>query len=154
MHGLGRRYDRAMRRQAAAALFAVAVVALVALVALATASGCHLADTPDPIACAAGTHADTGRCVQDDVAANIITIAATDAGMCVVSPATLTLTTSDLFQLRNDDVVEHVVRGHDGQTWATVAAGKSSAFTGIAKVGHWPYDVSGCATGGAIDIVQ
>ena len=46
------------------------------------------------------------------------------------------------------------MRGHDGQTWATVAAGKSSAFTGIAKVGHWAYVVSGCPTGGTVDIVE
>jgi hypothetical protein len=139
-----------MRRHAAAALVAVA---LVALVALATASACHLADTPDPIKCAAGTHVDTGRCVQDDVAANLLTIAVSEAGTCAVSPATITLTTTDLFQFKNDDVVEHVVRGHDGQTWATVAAGKSSPFTGITKVGKWGYDVSGCTTGGTIDIV-
>lgn len=146
MRGLARRYDPAMGRRV--------VVALVALVALVAGSACHLADTPDPVKCAAGTHADTGRCVQDDVAANVITIAASDAGTCAASPATLTLTVSELFQFRNDDVVEHVVRGHDGQTWATVAAGKSSAFTGIAKVGHWAYVVSGCPTGGTVDIVQ
>jgi plastocyanin len=133
--------------------FVAVATVVVALGALATGSACHLADTPDPMKCAAGTHLDTGRCVQDDVAANLITIAATDAGTCAVSPATITLTTSDLFQFENDDVVEHVVRGHDGQTWATVAAGKSSAFTGITKVGSWGYDVSGCAAGGTIDIV-
>jgi hypothetical protein len=132
----------------------VAAVLAAALGGLAAASACHLADSPDPIKCAAGTHVDTGRCVQDDVAASLITIKANDAGTCTVSPATITLTTSDLFQFENDDVVEHVVRGRDGQTWAIVAAGKSSPFTGITKVGHWGYDVSGCTTGGFIDIVQ
>jgi plastocyanin len=133
--------------------FVAVASAFGALLAFGATSACHLADSPDPIKCAAGTHLDTGRCVQDDVAANLVTIAATDAGTCAVSPATITLTTTDLFQFVNDDVVEHVVRGHDGQTWATVAAGKSSAFTGIAKVGSWGYDVSGCAAGGTIDIV-
>jgi len=129
---------------------AAAVVALVALVAFAAAPACHLADTPDPIKCPAGSHPDLGRCVQDDVATTVVTIGLDDAGACVVSPDVITVAATGEFQFKNDDNVEHIVLGVDGQTWATVPAHQSSAFVGITKVGHWDYDVSGCAQGGTV----
>lgn len=54
--------------------------------------------------------------MQDDVAADLITIAAGDTGGCAVLPPVLGIASTDLFQFKNDGVVEHVVLGHDGQT--------------------------------------
>lgn len=126
--------------------------AAAALFAFAGAPACHLAETPDPLACPAGSHADTGKCVPDDVAATVITIGLDDAGACVVSPHVISVPSTGAFQFKNDDSVEHVVLGVDGQTWATVPAGQSSPSVGITKVGHWDYDVSGCAGGGSVVI--
>ena len=131
---------------------AAPVAALAALVALAAAPACHLAETPDPITCPAGSHPDTGKCVLDGVAPTLIVIRLDDAGACVVSPNIVTVASNAEFQFRNDDNVDHVVRGIDGQTWATVPAHQSSAFIGISKVGHWDYDVSGCSEGGSVSV--
>jgi hypothetical protein len=132
--------------------FVAGAAAVVALAAFAAAPACHLAETPDPITCPAGSHPDLGRCVQDDAAATVITIGLDDAGACVVSPDVVAVASTGEFQFKNDDSVDHVVQGVDGQTWATVAARQSSPFIGIMKVGHWDYDVSGCAQGGTVDI--
>ncbi|MDB5218199.1 MAG: hypothetical protein JWO86_6126 [Myxococcaceae bacterium] len=129
-----------------------ACAAVLASVAFATLAACHLADSPDPITCAAGTHADTGRCVQDDVAANVITIGDDDAGACLVTPDTIIVASTGQFQFKNDDNVEHTILGIDGQSWATVAAHQLSPFIGITKPGHWDYEVSGCAKGGTVTI--
>jgi len=128
----------------------VAGAAAVALAALAAAAGCHLADSPDPITCPAGQHADTGKCVQDDSATTVISIHVDDAGACVVSPSIVSVPSTGQFEFKNDDKIDHVVMGSDGQTWATVTAGQSSPFIGITKPGHWDYDVSGCAAGGTV----
>jgi hypothetical protein len=124
--------------------------AAVALAAFAAAPACHLADSPDPITCPAGEHPDTGKCVQDDVAATVVSIRLDDAGACVASPSFVTVASTGQFQFKNEDKVDHVVQGRDGQTWATVVAGQSSPFIGITKPGHWDYDVSGCAAGGTV----
>jgi hypothetical protein len=115
-------------------------------------SACHLADTPDAITCPTGEHADLGKCVQDDTASTVITIGLDDAGACVVSPDVISVASTGQFQIKNDDNVEHVVMGADGQTWATVAAHQSSAFIAITKPGHWDFDVSGCAKGGTVTV--
>ncbi len=138
------------------AVFAVGrtVVAFVGLVALTMAPACHLAESPDPLTCPAGSHADTGRCVQDATTPNTIRIALDDAGACEASPHVLGIASTDHFQFENDDTVDHVVLGSDGQTWATLKAGETSPFIGITKIGHWDYDVSGCAMGGTVTILQ
>ncbi len=127
------------------------VVVVVGFVALAASSACHLADSPDPLHCAAGSHASNNLCVADDVAALTITIGLDDGGVaCVATPSVLTVAATGAFQFKNDDNVEHVVTGIDGQSWATIAAHQTSPFIGITKVGHWDYEVSGCATGGTV----
>lgn len=128
------------------------VAALAALVALAAAPACHLADTPDAISCPAGSHADTGKCVLDSTASTVIVIGLDDAGACIVSPGIVTVASTADFQFRNDDNVEHVVMGTDGQSWAKVPAHQPSAFINISKVGRWDYDVSGCSQGGSVSV--
>ena len=116
------------------------------------AAACHLADTPDAISCPAGSHPDTGKCVQDDAAMTVITIGLNDAGACIVTPDIVDVASTGSFQFKNDDTVDHTVLGIDGQTWAMVPAHQSSAFIAITKPGHWDYDVSGCSQGGAVSV--
>jgi hypothetical protein len=124
----------------------------VAGLALAAAPACHLAETPDAISCPAGSHADTGKCVQDDTAQTVITIGLNDAGACIVTPDIIGVASTGSFQFKNDDNVDHTIMGVDGQSWATVPAHQSSAFISITKPGHWAYDVSGCSQGGSVSV--
>ena len=128
------------------------LVAASMVLVLGAGSACHLADTPDAITCPAGSHADTGKCVQDDVAQSVITIGLNDAGACIVTPDIISVASTGSFQFKNDDNVEHTVEGVDGQSWAVVPAHQSSAFISITKPGHWDYDVSGCSQGGSVSV--
>jgi len=122
------------------------------VVVLGAAAACHLADTPDAISCPAGSHPDTGKCVQDETAQTVVTIGLNDAGACIVTPDIIVVSSTSSFQFKNDDNVDHTVLGIDGQTWAMVPAHQSSAFISIAKPGHWSYDVSGCSQGGSVSV--
>jgi hypothetical protein len=123
---------------------------LVALVLLSSPSAaCHLADSPEPPACDAGTHPENGRCVDDPFSGPIITIAGASAG-CSATPDAIRVAPNAKFVFKNDDSVDHVVTGADGQAWATAKAGQRSPDIGITKLGRWPYAVSGCATGGTV----
>lgn len=130
--------------------YALALV-LASLVGLACGAGCHLADSPDPVQCEAGSHPNNGHCTADGVAAARITISPGEGGAaCSVSPESITIAASAVFELTNEDSVDHVVAGADGQAWATVKAGQLSPLIGISKVGRWAYTVSGCAKGGTV----
>lgn len=96
-----------------------------------------------------------GYCVADEANGPVVTIAAASAGgpSCVVSPDSVTLAANAELSFKNDDSVDHVITGADGQTWATVKAGQLSPFIGITKAGSWAYAVSGCARGGTV-VVQ
>ena len=130
---------------------ALVVASLACLACLACGAGCHLADSPEPPACDAGSHPNNGHCTADGVAAARITIRPGEGGAaCSVSPESITIAASAVFELMNEDGVDHVVDGADGQTWATVSAGQLSPLIGIRKVGRWAYTVSGCAKGGTV----
>jgi plastocyanin len=123
------------------------------VIALAVCStACHLAEDAPARECAAGSHAESGFCVADAFGGPVITIAAADAGSegCTVSPETITVTPGGEFTFENDDAVEHVVTGADGQIWATTKVGELPSRVGITRVGRWPYVVSGCARGGTV----
>jgi plastocyanin len=97
----------------------------------------------------------SGYCVADPVSGPVITIAAAGAsgGSCSVSPASITVAPDAVFSFDNDDSVEHVITGADGQTWTTVKPAQPSAYVGITRAGTWSYVVSGCASGGTV-VVQ
>ncbi|MDB4935815.1 MAG: hypothetical protein JWP87_2787 [Labilithrix sp.] len=120
------------------------------VVALSLVTACHLADSPEPPTCAAGSHPFQGRCVADDVDAAVITIAASDTGSCETTPDSIKVAANGPFEFHNDDSVDHVIAGADGQAWVTAKAGQVSPYVGITKVGRWPYTVSGCAKGGTV----
>jgi hypothetical protein len=124
---------------------------LVAIVGLASSAlaACHLADSPEPPACDAGTHPENGRCVDDPFSGPVITIAGASAG-CSATPDSIRVAANAKFVFKNEDSVDHVVSGADGQAWATAKAAQLSPYVGITKVGKWPYTVSGCATGGTV----
>jgi len=86
------------------------------------------------------------------MAKNVITIGLNDAGACIVTPDIVDVASTDSFQFKNDDNVDHTIMGVDGQTWADVPAHQSSAFIGITKPGHWEFDVSGCSQGGSVTV--
>jgi hypothetical protein len=128
----------------------VALLATVVVAAL--ASACHLADDPE-VNCPPGTHADLGRCVADKDDGPTISITAAASGAACpanVAPASLTVGVNALFRFKNVDAVDHVIRGVDGQTWATAKAGEHTDFLALARAGTWEYDVDGCAKVGAI----
>ena len=80
-----------------------------------------------------------------------VTIASSDGGSaCAPSPASIKVAPNASFRFTNQDSVDHVISGADGQAWTTAKAGESSAFIGITKVGSWPYTVSGCGTPGVV----
>lgn len=109
------------------------------------AAACHLADEPE-VRCPPGQYADMGRCKAEDPVGPTIVLGAS----CSVTPATLTTKANETFRFRNDDKVDHAVRGQDGQTWAVVKAGTSSDYIGLTKVGSWPFDVDACAKAGTV----
>jgi plastocyanin len=100
--------------------------------------------------------------VQDLASAEVITITAAAGGTsCTgaaadrapgIAPATLTLKLGKEFQFKNTDTVAYDVKGGDGNVWVTVPAGRSSAFTKIAKAGTWPYTLNACKSGGTVII--
>lgn len=108
-------------------------------------TACHLADDPE-VNCPAGQHAELGRCKVDDPTGLVMTLAAS----CSVSPATITTKTDGVFRFKNDDQIDHVVRGQDGQTWATVKAGEYSDYVGLVKAGRWAFDVDACKQAGTV----
>lgn len=114
------------------------------LVSTGTAS-CHLADDPE-VKCPAGQHVELGRCMLDDPTGIVMTLAAS----CSVTPASVTTKVDGLFRFKNDDQVDHVVRGQDGQTWATAKAGQYSDYVGLVKAGTWPFDVDACKKAGTV----
>jgi hypothetical protein len=131
--------------------FALAL-SLAAVAVLTT--GCHLGDSADPVKCESGQHPSDGHCVLDAVAAATVTITPGAGGAaCTVSPDSITVAANAEFELKNDDDVEHVVTGADGQAWASVKAHQLSPLIGITKAGSWAYTVSGCSKGGTV-VVQ
>jgi hypothetical protein len=130
-----------------------AVLTTLLVLASFEAGACHLADSPEPPACDAGTHPENGRCFDDPFTGPVITIAAVDAG-CSVTPDSIRVAPKAQFVFKNEDGVEHVITGADGVAWATAKAGQLSPYVGISKLGNWPYAVSGCAKGGTVVVVQ
>lgn len=108
-------------------------------------AACHLADDPE-ITCAEGQHVEVGRCKNDDPVGEAITISSCNT----VSPATLTTKANAAFRFKNDDKVDHVIRGVDGQVWATAKAFSYSEYVGLAKVGSWQFDVDSCSKVGVV----
>lgn len=123
----------------AAGLLAVSVLVLAA---------CHLADEPE-VNCPPGQHPDMGRCKVDDPTGTMITIRSCNA----VSPTSVTTKADGLFRFKNDDTVDHVVSGIDGQVWVSLKAGTTSDYFGITKVGSWQFDVDTCKKVGVV-VVQ
>ncbi len=128
---------------------------LLACAAIAVVS-CHLADDLDPPNCPPGTHVDNRRCQQDPIDGPQIAILPANGGTsCTGDPSTerAPILDPDPFQIGagvdfrfvNRDVVDHEIRGVDGQVWTTVKSGYPSTFTSIKKAGSWEYRVSGCA---------
>lgn len=115
-------------------------------------AACHLAEDPDPPTCAPGSHATGSYCTADALSGPVVTIAPAAAGAasCTLSPGSITVDTNGAFRFENQDNVEHVVTGADGQTWVIAKAGQPSSFVGISRPGSWPYTVSGCAGGGTV----
>ena len=114
-------------------------------------TGCHLADSPDPVKCDPGTHPSDGHCVNDPVSAVTVTVSPGQGGAaCTVSPASISVAVNGKFEIDNKDTVDHLITGADGQSWATVKAGQLSPLIGIAKAGSFAYTVSGCANGGTV----
>jgi plastocyanin len=115
-------------------------------------AACHLAEDPPARDCAAGSHPESGYCAADAVGGPVITIAPADAGGagCTVSPDTVTVAPNGEFTFKNEDAVDHVITGADGQTWATAKVGQPPSRVGLTRVGRWPYVVSGCASGGTV----
>ena len=123
---------------------------MLAWVASALAS-CHLADTPDAPKCEKGTHPNLGHCEADALSGPTITIASAGSpGACTSTPASITVVPNGDFRFQNDDSVDHVITGTDGQVWATALAHEPSPFIGITKVGTWPFQVSGCTGPGTV----
>lgn len=125
------------------------LVAIVGLALFTTAAACHLAASPEPPACDAGTHPENGRCFDDPFTGPVITIAAADAG-CSVTPDSIRVAVRARFVFKNEDAVDHGIVGADGQAWAIAKAGQLSPYASIGKLGNWPYTVSGCAKGGTV----
>jgi plastocyanin len=125
-------------------------------------SGCSFGE-PAPINCPAGSHAAIGRCVGDTTAAIQVKISAAVGGTScagdvatqrapVLDPETVHVKAGEAFQFDNADVVDHEIRGTDGQVWLSVSAGALSPFTSLMKTGTWGYRVSGCAKGGTVAV--
>jgi hypothetical protein len=103
---------------------------------------CHLADEDEQGQCTPGTRLERGRCVDADTPTGpVVRIGAA----CALDPALLRVAAGAPFRFQNDDVVDHEIRGGDGQTWARLPAGQSGPDQTIARVGAWPYSVVGCA---------
>jgi hypothetical protein len=128
-------------------LFACAAIVL---------ASCHLADDLDPPNCGPGTHVENRRCVQDPIDGPQVAILPASGGTScagdpsaqrppVVDPESFQVGAGVDFRFVNRDVVDHEIRGVDGQVWVTVKAGHASDFTSIQKAGSWGYRVSGCA---------
>lgn len=125
--------------------------AVLCLASFAALSSCHLADKAEPDECPARTHVKNGVCATDVHTGPIIAISSAAGGApCGVTPETVTVKPNADFVFRNDDRVDHVVSGKDGTLWVTAKAGELSALIGITRVGTWPYEITGCPTGGVI----
>jgi hypothetical protein len=112
---------------------------------------CHLADDRDPPKCESGTHPENGRCVPDALSGPTVTIASADGGTsCASDPDTINVKVNGEFRFKNDDAVEHEIRGADNQVWLAVKPGQLSGYFAITKPGSWAYSVSGCAKGGTV----
>ncbi|MBX3189811.1 MAG: hypothetical protein KF819_22490 [Labilithrix sp.] len=123
-------------------------------------SACHLADDKDPPKCEPGTHVENDRCVLDAFSGPVVTLAAHAGGtVCdgptterppTITPETINVKVNGDFRFKNDDAMEHEVRGADGQVWLKVKPGELSGIFGISKAGAWAYRVSGCLKGGSV----
>jgi hypothetical protein len=126
-------------------------------------ASCHLADSPEPPKCPPGSHPELGHCTVDPVdASSTVKISAAPGGTSCdgdaadqrppgLSPDPLTVALGVAFTFQNDDVVDHEIKGADGQLWTTVKAGATAdPAVKLAKTGSWAYRVSGCAKGGTI----
>ncbi len=121
------------------------------LASIAALASCHLADSPEPGDCPAGTHRNGPQCATDAYTGPVIAISSAASGSpCGVTPETVTVKPNADFAFKNDDQVDHIVSGKDGTLWVTAKAGQLSALIGITRVGTWPYEVTGCPKGGVI----
>lgn len=123
------------------------------------AAGCHLAGDPNATECPEGQRVYLGRCVADLAPAQtVITIRAAQGGtLCgqgasdrppVVSPASVTVAVNADFGFKNEDSVDHEIRGAaDGKLWATAKRGLVSGDVAISAKGSFAYTVSGCPGG-------
>ena len=106
---------------------------------------CHLAETIDPVKCAAGNHMAQGQCVPDALDGPTIAIAS-----CVLTPDSLKVAPNGEFRFQNNDAVDRTITGDDGKVWATAKARLDSPILSITKPGTWRYHVSDCPNGGAV----
>jgi plastocyanin len=93
---------------------------------------CHLAETPE-------------RAPEPVDTTVWITIAS-----CVLTPDSVKVAVNGDFRFINQDDVDHVITGADGNVWITAKAHRESPSVGITKVGSWPFSVSDCANRGTV----
>ncbi len=123
---------------------------------VAVTAACHLADDPETH-CPANTHVDTGRCIPDtDNGALMVITAASTGGACgsVVAPTSIKTKPDGTFRFRNDDKVDHVIRGADGQVWATLKPSTLSDYLALKKLGSWDFDIDTCSKAGVIVVSE
>lgn len=136
-------------------LRARALRASVAILALSAAS-CHLASDPAPSSCPTGESLQFGKCLPDPAGEPVVTIRPAAGGTSCgagadrppqLSPTSLTVKVKGDFSFKNEDTVDHEIRGPDGRAWTVAAAGKLSGVVAISLAGSYAYTVSGCAGG-------
>lgn len=125
-------------------------------------AACHLADDVDLPPCPEGTYRENQVCKEDPNAPRPTieigpgvggTFCSGDEAMQrppAITPSTLEVDAGTYFRFTNKDVVDHEVRGIDGQVWFNVKTGQRSDDKNITKPGSWEYRVSGCAKGGTV----
>jgi hypothetical protein len=111
-------------------------------------ASCHLADDPESPKCAPGSHAENGRCQGNLVADALATI----GKGCTIEPSTLVVKARTDFMFDNQDDVAHVVTLMNGKLVEEIAPGQTSRFIQISAAGSFPYEVSGCPSGGTIAV--
>jgi hypothetical protein len=131
---------------------------VVGLAATFIVGGCHLAGDPNASECPEGQRVYLGRCTADQAAAQtVVTIRPAQGGTAcgqgasdrppVLSPQTVTVAANADFGFKNEDAVDHEIRGADGKLWATAKRGLVSGDVAISAKGSFAYTVSGCPGG-------
>lgn len=120
----------------------------VVLALVLSSSSCHLADDPEPPKCDPGFHVEYQRCVENKTADTMATI----GKGCAITPPNVVVKARAELMFENRDDVAHVVTGLDGKLHEEIAPGDVSRFVSITLPGSYPYDVSGCPSGGTITV--